>query len=155
VKISYRITSIAVVLVVVGMIVVPESLMVRPPASTTVLGDGGISFNPCFAMSEHAGWLIRLSALVWIGTFLPLFVQGLRKRTMPRWVAVVSAIAFGLSLHNQLWRVQPCGSNVSIGLFALWVVVVGMMCLHHVIQRPVWTRPNNRPKDAVDELDGD
>jgi hypothetical protein len=103
VKISYRVTSIAVVLVVVGMIVVPGSLTVRPPALTTV-SDGGISFNPCFGMWEQIGWLIRLSALVWIGTFLPSFVQGLRNRTMPRVAAVVSLIAFGLSLHNQVWR---------------------------------------------------
>jgi hypothetical protein len=136
VKISYRVTSIAIVLVVVGMIVVPGSMTMRPPAPTRASGDGVVSFDPCL-MWEQLGWLIRLSALVWIGTFLPLFVQGLRNRTMPRVVAVVSLIAFGLSLHNQVWRVQHCGSNVGIGLFAVWVVAVGMMCLHHVFQRPV------------------
>jgi hypothetical protein len=137
-KISYRVTSIAVVLVVVGMIVVPGSMTMRPPTPARISADGSVSFDPC-ASWEQTGWLIRLSALAWIGTFLPLFVQGLRNRTMPRVVAIVSLIAFGLSLHNQLWRVQRCDSNVGIGLGAAWVVAVGLMCLHHVLQRPVRT----------------
>ena len=136
-KISYRVPSIAIVPVVVGMIVVPGSLMVRPPTPTTrVLEDGAVSFDPCSAW-EQIGFLTKLSALVWIGTFLPLFIQGLRNRTLPRVVAVVSLIAFALSLRDQLWRVQHCDSHVGIAVFAVWVSTVGLLCLHHIFQRPV------------------
>jgi hypothetical protein len=135
-RISYRVTSIAVVLVVVGMFIAPESLMVRPPAPTRALGEGIISFDPC-SMWEQIGWLIRLAALVWIVTFLPLFLRGLWNRTLPRMVAAISLIAFGLSLRNQVWQVEHCESNVGIGMFAAWVIAVGLLCIHHVLQRPV------------------
>jgi len=75
-----RITSIGVLLALAATILTPASLFVRPPAPLTVLG-AGVSFDPS-AMWEQIGGLTRLSALIWIGTFLPLFVQGLRNRTL-------------------------------------------------------------------------
>ena len=60
-RISYRISSIAVLLVFVGMFLLPESLMVRPRAPTKALVEGAVSFDPC-TMWEQSGWLIRLSS---------------------------------------------------------------------------------------------
>jgi len=135
-KISYRTSSIAVIMVFAGMFVVPESLMVRPriPAGSAI--EGGVTFDPCF-MWDQVAWTIRLAFLVWFGTFLPLLVQGLRNRTLPRLMAVVCLIAFGWSLQDQLWRVQHCQSNFGIGVYAVWVATVALMGLHHVLQRPI------------------
>jgi len=134
VKISYRTSSVAVILVIAGSFAVPESLMVRPRISAGSVNEGVITFDPC-SMWEQIGWTIRLAALIWFGTFLPLFVQGLRNRTLPRFLAVVCLIAFGWSLRNQLWRVQHCQSNFGVGVYAVWVATVALMCLHHVLQR--------------------
>ena len=136
-RISYRVSSIALVLVVIGMFLLPNSILVRPIAPTRTLVDGMVSFDPCFTTWEESGWLIRLSVLVWIGTFLYLFVQGLRNRTVPRAVAIVSFLAFVLSLHNRLWRVQNCGSGLGIVVFWVWIMAVVLMCVQHIIQRPV------------------
>jgi hypothetical protein len=136
-RISYRISSIVVVLVVLGMFLLPNSLLVRPIAPTRALVDGTVSLDPCFTIWGQSGWLIRLSALVWIGTFLYLLVQGFRNRTVPLAVAIVSLVAFGLSLHNQLWRVQHCDANLGIIVFWVWITAVGLMCVHHILQRLV------------------
>jgi hypothetical protein len=134
-RISYRVSSIAVLLVFGGMFLLPESSMVRPRAHTRSLVDGSASFDPCF-MLEESGWLIRLSVLIWIGTFLYLFVQGFRNRTVPRLVAITSLVAFGLSLHNRFWTVQHCDSNLGIVVFWVWIMAMGLLCVHHIIQRP-------------------
>ena len=135
-RISYRVSSIAVLLVVVGMFLLPESLMIRPRAPAKAVVEGAVGFDLCTAWGQ-SGWLIRLSVLVWIGTFLYLFVEGIRNRTVPRAVAIVSFVAFGLSLHNRLWRVQHCESILGIVAFSVWIMAVGLMCVHHIIQRPV------------------
>src|ERR1019366_4010030 len=129
-RISYRVSSIAVLLVFGGMFLLPASLIMRPRTLTMALVD------PC-AMWQQIVWLIRLSALVWFATFLSLFVQGLRNRTVPRVVAIVSFIAFCLGPVNQLWRVQHCEANLGIVVFSVWITVVGVTCVHHIIQRPV------------------
>lgn len=134
-KISYRTSSVAVVLVFVGMFAIPESLMMRPRISTVPTSDF-VGFDTCF-MWEQIAWTIRLAALVWFGTFLPLLVQGLRNRTLPRLIAVVCLIAFGWNIQSQLWRVQHCQSNFGIGVYAVWVATVALMCFHHVFQRPI------------------
>ena len=134
-RISYRISSVAVLLVFLGMFLLPESLLVRPRAPTKALVEGTVSFDPCM-MWEQISLLIRLSVLVWLPTFLSLFVQGFRNRTIPRMVAIVSFIAFCVSSFHQFWRVQRCEANLGIFVFSVWVAVVGLACVHHIIQRP-------------------
>jgi uncharacterized membrane protein YhaH (DUF805 family) len=135
-KISYRVASIAVVLAVVLQFIVPESMFVRPRIPTGQNAEGTISFDPCF-MWEQIAWTIRLATFVWLGTFLPLLVQGLRNRTLPRLVAVVSLIAFFLSLQDQPFRVLHCQSNFGISVFLTWVLAVALLCFQHAVQRPV------------------
>ena len=88
-------------------------------------------------MWEQIGWLIRLSALVWMITFFPLLLRGLWNRSLPRVVAAISLIAFGLSLHNKVSLVEHCYSTAGVGVFAAWVMAVGLLCIHHVLQRPI------------------
>ncbi len=123
-------------LVFIGMIFLPESLMVRPRAPVKAAVEGAVGFDLCTAW-EQIGGLIRLSALIWSATFLYLLVQGLRNRTVPRVIAIISIVASAPSVRNQLWRVQHCQSNLGIALFWVWIMVVGLMCVHHIIQRPV------------------
>ena len=81
--------------------------------------------------------LIQFAALVWFATFLSLLVQGIRNRTVPRVVPIVSLIASAPSLRNQLWRTQHCDVNLGIVVSWVWIMAVGLMCFHHLIQRPV------------------
>lgn len=134
-RISYRVSSISVLLIFAGMFLLPESLMVRPRALKS-FANGAVSFDPCM-MWARIGWLIRVSAFVWLATFLSLFAQGIRNRTVPRVVAIVSLTAFCLGPFNQLWRIQYCEANLTIVVFSVWIMAVGLMCIHHIIQRPV------------------
>jgi len=141
-KISYRVTSFAVLSLFLAQILAPASFFVKPQPSALSSGDGGASFDFCSAW-EQIGWvihlsvlLIRLSALVWMATFLPLFFQGLRNRTLPRAFAVASLIAVGPFMHNRLWWVQRCESSGGVAMFALWVAAVCAASIHHLIQRP-------------------
>jgi hypothetical protein len=54
-RISYRTSSIAVLLVFIGMFLVPESLMVRPRAPTKALADGVVYFDPCIVWDQMGG----------------------------------------------------------------------------------------------------
>jgi hypothetical protein len=79
----------------------------------------------------------RLSALVWIVTFFILIVQGLRNRAVSRITALVSLVAFGITLYHELWRVRHCYSTFGIASFCLCTSAVALMCLHHFLHRPV------------------
>jgi hypothetical protein len=133
-KISYRITSVVVLVVTAGLFAVPDSLTVRPSVPSTGPEHRASAFDPC-SMWIQMGLLVQLVALVWIGTLLSLWVQGLRNRTLPRIVAIVSLVALGFKVRNEAWR-APCYSNTAIGLSAIWVTAVALMCLHHLLQRP-------------------
>ena len=135
-RISYRVSSVAVLLVFVGMFLLPESLLVRPRAPAKDVVEGTVGIGPCTTWEQISGF-IRLSALVWLATFLSLFVQGLRNRTVPRMVAIVSLIAFCLGPLDQLGRIQYCEADLGIFIFWVWIAAVALICVHHIIQRPV------------------
>jgi hypothetical protein len=134
-KISYRTSSILVLLVLLAAILTPESLTMRRPVLTR-LANGDFPMDFCNT-TEYIGWKYRLAAYVWVVTFLIMIVQGLRKRTVFRLTAMVSLVAFGITLHHELWRVQHCYSNFGIASFCFWTWAVALMCLHHFLQRPV------------------
>lgn len=77
---------------------------------------------------------MRLSVLVWFGSFLVLIVQGLRNRSVPRWVAAVSLIAFGLTTYSKVWREMRCDAPAGIVAFFVWTATVGLMCLHQILR---------------------
>jgi hypothetical protein len=134
-KISFRATSILVVLVSL-YVLLPQSLFMRRPVPSVVSEDGSVTFDVC-GMWEQIGWIYGLAALVWIFTFLILILQGLRNRLVSRTTALVSLAAFGTTFYHQLWRVQHCYSLFGIASFCFWTLAVALMCLYHVLRRPV------------------
>ena len=72
-RISYRVTSVGILVVSATVFLMHGS---RPVSAT--------GFDSCAMVETQTGWLVLLSAFVWIVTFLPLLVQGLRNRTLPR-----------------------------------------------------------------------
>ncbi len=123
--------------------VTPASVFVRPSAPATPTPDGAISFDPCFLVGQ-VGWLVRLAALSWTVTFLPLLVQGLRNRTLPKTFGILSLIAFVPIVIHGFWRVQNCETNAGVAFSVVQVVTVVVMSLHHIVPRPV--NVDRRPK---------
>ena len=81
-RISYRIGTGAALLsfavsLAIGM------LSHKPPQRVTSLT---IAWDPCTMMRGQISAAVRVSALLWLGSFLVLIVQGLRNRSVPRWV---------------------------------------------------------------------
>jgi hypothetical protein len=130
--ISYRVASVAGVVVCVGTFAVPESSTVRRGIPIVHNADGTIPFHPCF-MWEQISWTIRLATLVWLVTFVLLLVQGLRNRTLPRAVAVVSLTAFFLTLQDQPFRALHYRSNFGIAVFTTWVLAVALLSFLHAV----------------------
>jgi hypothetical protein len=135
-KINYRTTAILVLLVLLAAILTPGSLTMRRPVLTSITADGSVHVDLC-DMVEQIAWKYRLSALVWIVTFFILIVQGLRNRAVSRITALVSLVAFGITLYHELWRVRHCYSTFGIASFCLCTSAVALMCLHHFLHRPV------------------
>jgi len=132
--ISYRSTSIAVVLFFVAMWAVPESLTMRPRPTSGYLGQDVVTFDPCM-MWEQIDWQVRLATLVWFGTALAMFIRGLRNRTVPRAVALVSLLALVPVVHHDLWRMNLCESRVGVGMHVACVAAVLLMTLQHLVGR--------------------
>src|SRR5262245_15838017 len=95
-RISYRMTSSAVVAVYVAGIV--YSLLPhpsRPPE--TADADGAVTFDVCGMMWEQMSPMKQVTALLWGTSFMVLLVQGLRNRPV-RWVTVVGLVSLGVTL---------------------------------------------------------
>src|SRR5690242_20633109 len=109
-RFGYRITSIAVLLVIAMTLSVPRSVVVRTPMDATVSSAGDVYFDPC-SMWEQIAVSVRIATLAWVATFLALLIQGLRNRTLPRFVPLIGVAGFVWSIRGQWWELSHCESN--------------------------------------------
>ena len=136
-KISYRISSVGFLL---GFIVIPIGLSMLPqtappPVSIPVVqAEGVVSFDPC-NMWRQVPVMERLTVITWLVTMLVVVVKGLLNRAAPRWIAIICLLAFGRMMLYWFEFYTNCGNqNLSEPWFCLGVT---MICLHHIIQRPI------------------
>jgi hypothetical protein len=92
--------------------------------------------SPQTKVSAAVGWdpVVRLSALIWFGSFLVLVVKGIRNRSAPRSLSAVGLIAFGVVTKRALWREMNCDTHAGITAFFIWTAAVGVMYLHQLVQ---------------------
>ena len=137
-KISYRVTSGSVLIVFI-LIEAIELLFQKSPEPKTASTVGEavvVGWNPCM-MGEQLSPIVRLSYLVWFGTFVVVIVQGLRNRPVARWLSIVSLIALGITVNHVRWEWIHCYIRPSLTTFLVWVFAVTLMCVHQIVQRPV------------------
>ena len=132
-RVSYRWSS-GLVIVAYGLSLVSDSLFgMAKPAKL------GLGWDPCSSW-EQSRLLFTLSKLICTIAVPTMLVQGLRNRAAPRWLAILAFPAVFLVSQHWLWRVQSCYSTAGTTGFWVDVSALCIMCLHHIIQRPV-TRP--------------
>ena len=88
-RISYRITSGAVLAVYVAGIIYSILFPHTSRPTETAAADGTVTFDVCGMMWEQMSAMKQVAALLWGTSFMVLLVQGLRNRPVRRWVTVV------------------------------------------------------------------
>ena len=91
--ISYRAGTISL-LITLTILIALESFMPSPPAAEPVM----VCFDPRFMWSSP--WTERLSAIVWLGSFIALMLFGLGNRRA-RWLAIANLITLALNIRYQ------------------------------------------------------
>jgi hypothetical protein len=142
-KVSYRASAGAVVVVLV-LLAATRSLSVewaQPAPVSTIDGASVIAFNPCWPL--HLTPLAKVAVVVWLGSFVILMTQGLRNRSVPRWLSITSVIAFAFLVYREVvWRqATECYTRLFALRGSLFVLAVGLMCLHQILQRPIQGKP--------------
>ena len=134
-SISYRITS-AFVAITYAIVVASESLSTssRVPAIRESVESGVVRFDPC-QMWDQIPATVRASTIAFLGSFLVLFVQGLRNRSAPRWLAIACLVALVPMVNYQLWTVQRCYTKVEALGFWMCISALVLMCLHQIFGR--------------------
>ena len=88
-RFSYRITSAFVI--AAHVIFAASGLLFNPPPVTsnqTPVEADLVRFDPCM-MWEQIPATVRISSLLCFGSVVVLLAQGIRNRSVPRWVAIV------------------------------------------------------------------
>jgi hypothetical protein len=132
-RISYRISSGAV-LATVGLLIVTNALLPVAQQRPKATEQGAVGWDPC-SLWEQMAPTVRLATLVCFGAFLVHLVQGLRNRPAPRWLGIAGLPALGLTVNHQLWWINRCSTPSHELEYFIWVAAVGLMFLHHAIQR--------------------
>jgi uncharacterized membrane protein YhaH (DUF805 family) len=115
----------------------------------TVAEPGVVQFNVC-TMWEQIPATVRLSTIVSFVTTFVLLVQGLRNRSVPRWLAALCLVAPFPSINHDYWQRQECYTKFSATLFWICIFAVAVMCLHQIFQRPPTKKAaqTSRPKET-------
>jgi hypothetical protein len=129
VKIGYRWTTGAALLSFAVSIAIGMIFHQSPQTKVSA----AVGWDPC-RMWEQMGAVVRLSALIWFGSFLVLVVKGIRNRSAPRSLSAVGLIAFGVVTKRALWREMNCDTHAGITAFFIWTAAVGVMYLHQLVQ---------------------
>jgi len=109
---------------------------VIPAVSNTASDVVAISLDPC-TMWDQMGQIASVSGLCWFLTLVVITVGGLRNRAVPRWVAILSVLAFALCLRYSfsLWRWRHCSSTADLVTGAIWYGSTLVMYAHQIFQR--------------------
>ena len=138
-RVNYR-ASAGAVIVVFLILVATRSLFNnagQPAAVALVNGASAVQF--C-ADRWDLSMLGQSAVAVWFVTFPILMTQGLRNRSVPRWLSIPSLIAFTFLMYGEL--VMKLASDCpytrsSIFRASILVLAVCVMCLHQIFQRPI------------------
>jgi hypothetical protein len=135
-RVSYRFSAGAV-LIVVGFIFASKYIPVSDVPMCLVRGD----------LSS----LGKVAVVVWPVSFVILMVQGLRNRGVPRWLSIISLVAFVFLFYGDLeMRVtSDCYTRSGILRVSVWMFAVGLMCLHQIFQRPIAFRATRSTRYSV------
>jgi uncharacterized membrane protein YhaH (DUF805 family) len=144
VRISYRVVS-SVVATTFVMVFAVELLFDNPhvPRSASVPEIGAFQIDPC-TMWEQIPATVRLSTIISLVTTLILLVQGLRNRSVPRWLAILCLVALVPTINHEYWQRQECYSKLSATLLWICILATGLMCLHQII----WRQPMKKAAQA-------
>jgi hypothetical protein len=129
-RISYRMTSSAVVAVYVAGIIYSVLFSQTARPTETAATDGAVSFDLC-NMWEQMSAMKQIGALLWGTSFMVLLVQGLRNRPVRRWVTVVGLVSLGVTLWYDRWRVENCWTGFT---FVAMAAVIAMY-VHQLLPR--------------------
>jgi len=140
VRISYRWSSGTAVLAI-------AMLSVIPPNPTEVFSGSGIHWDPC-SMWEQMPQSARLATLVLFSAALAFLVQGFRNRSAPRWLAVAGLIALPIAVQHRMWWIVSCYGPQARVWYSAAAGAVGLMFLHHIIQRPRSLQPQTVGHDG-------
>jgi uncharacterized membrane protein YhaH (DUF805 family) len=148
-RISYRVVSAVVLATFLSLYVIGLLFDKALVPAAKVAEPGVVQFNVC-NMWEQIPATVRLSTIVSFVTTLILLVQGLRNRSVPRWLAALCLVAPFPSINHEYWQRQECYTKFGATLFWICVFAVGLMCLHQIFQRPPTKKaaPTSRPKEA-------
>lgn len=125
-RVSYRWSSgLAVGLFALGEFVLTGRRL--PPPT------GG--WDPCSLIAQQP-ILVRLSSLTCVITVPIVLIQGLRNRRAWPWAAAAGLVSLWPLATASLWRLRHCYTPLSEVGFWTCYAGIGLMCLHHVIQRP-------------------
>lgn len=130
-RISYRLTSSAVLIVYVVGIIYAILFSQTSRLTETAAADGSVTFDRCGVMWEQMSPMKKLTALICGISFLVLLVQGLRNRPVRRWVTVVGLFSLGVTLWYDRWRIENCWIPFS---FVAMAAIV-LMYVHQLLPR--------------------
>ena len=131
-RIGYRAPAIAL-LVTLGALVAIGLLLPNLPSPTpeSSTAPGTVSFDPCL-MWRQVPWSERLSALVWLGSFVVLMLYAIGN-SRARWWAGVNLITLALNIHYQYaWTSSSCYTTQDVALSSIWVAALALICLQHI-----------------------
>ena len=135
-RFSYRITSAFVIAAYV--IFAASGLLFNPRPTTaneTPVEADVVRVDPCM-MWEQIPATVRISTLFCFGSVVVLLTQGVRNRSVPRWLAIACLMTLIPMANHELWRVQQCYTK--LGKVGFWVCLLAivLMCFHQSFQRP-------------------
>ena len=132
---SYRWSS-GLVIVACVLVFAIEFLLggARAPAANTGSSDS-VGWDPC-SVWEQMPATVRLAGLVCVVALPAMFIQGLRNRSVPWWLAAAGLAALVPAVHHQLWFARGCYSSRGMAGFWICNCTLALICLHHIIQRP-------------------
>lgn len=133
-RVNYRWSSGLVIAAVIASLAIDSHFGLERARDPKAAG-----WDVC-SMWEQLPAVVRLAGSVCFLGLPIVFVQGLRNRAAPVWLAIVALVGFAITVDHWLWRVQTCYSTAGETGFWIECGVVVLMCLHHIIQRPVTRR---------------
>lgn len=143
-RFSYRMTS--ALFIAAYVIFVASGLLFNPslkPAIQTNLDVNVFQLDLC-TMWEQVPAALRISTLLCFGSLLVLLIQGMRNRSVPRWLAIACLITLIPTVNHELWRVQQCYTTLSKVGFWVCISATVLMCFHQMFQRPDRVQMANR-----------
>ena len=125
-RLGYRASAISL-LVILTILIAFDSLMPSPPVTEPIR----VCFDPRF-MWRQVPWPERLSAIVWLGSFIALMLFGLGNRRA-RWSAIANLITLALNIRYQYWWiVSSCSTPLDIVARSICIIAIALVCLQHI-----------------------